>query len=98
MGTLVQLGLPPSQLSSSEDDQGCDPSSKRESPGSSDEFEREMESEVMSILELMASPVVVQVAGTSAVKCNKKQPSKCGKGDSGEIIMCKGRGILSVFV
>lgn len=44
----------------------------------------------MSILELMASPVVVQVAGTSAVKCNKKQPSECGKGDSGEIILCKG--------
>lgn len=47
----------------------------------------------MSILELMASPVVVQVAGTSAVKCNKKQPSECGKGDSGEIILCKGRDI-----
>lgn len=47
----------------------------------------------MSILELMASPVVVQVAGTSAVKCDKKQPSKCGKGDSGEIILCKGRDI-----
>lgn len=52
----------------------------------------------MSILELMASPVVVQVAGTSAVKCDKKQPSKCGKGDSGEIILCKGRDILSVSV
>lgn len=52
----------------------------------------------MSILELMASPVVVQVAGTSAVKCHKKQPSECGKGDSGEIILCKGGGILSVFV
>ena len=48
----------------------------------------------MGILELTASPVVLQVAGTSAVKISKKQPCKPGKGDSEELnhyFWCKGR-------
>ena len=69
--------IAPTPPSSSEDDQECGfggPSSKHDSHGSSDEFEREMDSEVMAVLKLMTSPAALQASATPSISTVKKQP------------------------
>ena len=74
---LVRLShAGPPLPSSSEDDQECGfggPSSKHDSHGSSDEFEREMNSEVMAVLKLMTSPAALQASTTPSISAVKKQ-------------------------